>query len=72
VGLFLLAFAGLLVSNAPWVVPGSLTIWQAAAPPASQAFMLIGTLFLLPLVLGYTVFVFWIFRGKVSATSGYH
>jgi cytochrome d ubiquinol oxidase subunit II len=71
-GLFLLAMAGLAISNAPWLVPDSVTLWEAAAAPASQAFMLIGTVFLLPLVLGYTVFVFWIFRGKVTADSGYH
>jgi cytochrome bd ubiquinol oxidase subunit II len=71
-GLFLVAYAGLLASTAPWIVPTSVTIWQAAASPASQAFLLLGTMFLLPLVLGYTVFVFWVFRGKVTAGAGYH
>jgi cytochrome d ubiquinol oxidase subunit II len=70
--LFLLAYAGLLVSNAPFIVPDSVSIWQASAVPASQSFFLIGTVFLLPLVLGYTVFVFWIFRGRVTAENGYH
>ncbi len=73
VGLFLLALLGLLLSNAPYVVPGALTIWQAASAPASQSFLLLGTVFLLPLILGYTVFVFWLFRGKVTGPGGgYH
>jgi cytochrome d ubiquinol oxidase subunit II len=71
-GIFLLAFAGLAISNAPYLVPQSVTLWQAAAHPSSQTFLLIGTVFLLPLVLGYTGFVFWVFRGKVTAETGYH
>jgi cytochrome d ubiquinol oxidase subunit II len=72
VALFLLAYGGLLASHAPEIVPGALDLWEAAAAPASQAFLLTGTLVLLPLVLGYTAFVFWVFRGKVGATGGYH
>src|SRR3569623_2033837 len=72
VGLFLLAYAGLAISNLPYLVPPSLTVWQAAADPASQVFMLIGTVILLPLILGYTVLVFWLFRGKVRPGEGYH
>ena len=72
VGLFLLAYIGLIVSNAPYVVPPSITLWQAAAAPASQVFFLIGTTILLPLILGYTVLVFWLFRGKVMPGEGYH
>jgi cytochrome d ubiquinol oxidase subunit II len=71
-GIFLLAFAGLVISNAPYLVPRSVTLWQAAAYPASQTFLLIGTVFLLPLVLAYTAFVFRVFRGKVTADAGYH
>jgi cytochrome d ubiquinol oxidase subunit II len=72
IGIFLLAYAGLVISNAPWLVPPSLTIWDSAAYVGSQVFMLIGTTLLLPLVLGYTVFVFWIFRGKLRPGEGYH
>jgi cytochrome bd ubiquinol oxidase subunit II len=72
VGIFLLAYAGLLISNAPWLVPPSLTIWDASAYVGSQVFMLIGTVLLLPMVLGYTVFVFWVFRGKLAPGEGYH
>ena len=72
VGIFLLAYAGLVISNAPLLVPPSLTIWDTAAYVGSQVFMLIGTTLLLPMVLGYTVFVFWVFRGKLKPGEGYH
>jgi cytochrome d ubiquinol oxidase subunit II len=71
VTLFLLAYAGLVISNVPYLVPPTITVWDAAAAPASQVFVLIGTVLLLPIVLGYTAFVYWVFRGKVGAT-GYH
>ena len=63
---------GLVISVFPYLVPPSLTIWDTAAAPASQSFMLVGTLVLLPIILGYFVFVFWIFRGKVRHGEGYH
>jgi cytochrome d ubiquinol oxidase subunit II len=72
VGLFLLAFIGLVVSNAPYLVPPSITLWDAAAHPSSQVFFLIGAAILLPMILGYTVFVFWLFRGKLQPGEGYH
>ena len=73
IGLFLLGYAGLAISTAPYIVPPSLTFWDAAAAPASQMCFLGGTAFLLPLVLLYTVFVYWIFRGKVEhGGPGYH
>jgi cytochrome d ubiquinol oxidase subunit II len=72
IGLFLLGYLGLVISNFPYLVPPSLTIWQTAAAPASQIFMLIGTLFLLPIILGYIVFVYWLFWGKVREGEGYH
>jgi cytochrome d ubiquinol oxidase subunit II len=72
VALFLLGFAGLAISTLPYVVPPTLTIWQAAAHPSSQLFMLIGTVALLPLILGYTAFVYWTFRGKIKPGEGYH
>jgi cytochrome d ubiquinol oxidase subunit II len=71
IALFLLGYFGLVISTFPYLVPPSITIWQAAAAPASQVFMLIGTLFLLPVVLAYTVFTYWLFRGKVQAGEGY-
>jgi cytochrome d ubiquinol oxidase subunit II len=72
VALFLFGYLGLVVSNVPYLVPPSLTVFAAAAHPDSQAFMLIGTLPLLPLILGYTAFVYWTFRGKVREGEGYH
>jgi cytochrome d ubiquinol oxidase subunit II len=72
VAMFLLGFVGLLISNVPYLVPGALTVWEAAAAPSSQLFMLVGTLLLLPIILGYTVFVYWTFRGKVRPGEGYH
>lgn len=72
-GLFLLSFVGLCISMWPMIVPPSITIWQAATAPASQMFLLIGTLFLLPLILAYTGYVYWLFRGKVTLGGpGYH
>jgi cytochrome d ubiquinol oxidase subunit II len=70
--LFLLCFLGLGVSTFPYLVPASLTIWDAAAAPQSQIFSLIGVLLFLPLVLAYTAFVYWTFRGKADEGGGYH
>jgi cytochrome d ubiquinol oxidase subunit II len=72
IALFLLGFIGLVVSNVPYLVPDSVTAWQAAAAPSSQLFMLVGMLLLLPIILGYTIFVYWTFRGKVRSNQGYH
>ncbi|MDQ8698297.1 cytochrome d ubiquinol oxidase subunit II [Hyphomicrobium sp. LHD-15] len=72
IALFLLGFVGLAVSNLPYLVPPSLDVWQAAAHPSSQLFMLIGVLIFVPVILAYTVFVYWTFRGKVKAGEGYH
>jgi cytochrome d ubiquinol oxidase subunit II len=72
IGLFLLGYLGLVISTFPYLVPPSLTVWDTAAVPASQIFMLIGTLVLLPMVLIYTGFVYWLFRGKVRPGEGYH
>jgi len=70
--LFLLGFLGLAISDFPYLVPPSLTVWDTAAAPASQIFMLLGTLFLLPIVLGYVGFIYWLFRGKVREGESYH
>ncbi|MGZ3253207.1 MAG: cytochrome d ubiquinol oxidase subunit II [Burkholderiaceae bacterium] len=62
----------MVVSNIPYLVPPSVTIWDAAADPSSRVFMLIGTVMLLPIVLGYTALVFWLFRGKIRQGQPYH
>jgi cytochrome d ubiquinol oxidase subunit II len=72
IALFLLGFLGLVISNFPYLVPPSLTVWDTAAAPASQIFMLLGTLLLLPIVLGYVGFIYWLFRGKVREGESYH
>ncbi|HEY0147996.1 MAG TPA: cytochrome d ubiquinol oxidase subunit II [Allosphingosinicella sp.] len=69
--LFGLTLAGLAVSIWPDVIPGRVSIWQAAAPYASQLFMLIGAAVLIPLILLYTAWSYWVFRGKVGE-EGYH
>ena len=56
----------------PYLVPPAMTIWDAAAAPASQIFMLLGTLPLLPIILMYTGFVYYLFRGKVREGEAYH
>ncbi|MEJ2375645.1 MAG: cytochrome d ubiquinol oxidase subunit II [Pseudolabrys sp.] len=72
IALFLLGYLGLVISNFPYLVPPSLTVWETAAAPASQIFMLLGTLVLLPMILGYIAFVYWLFRGKVAEGESYH
>ena len=69
--LFALAMAGLAVSIWPDVVPGRVSIWQAATSARSQVFMLYGGAVLIPLILAYTAWAYWVFRGKVGE-DGYH
>jgi cytochrome d ubiquinol oxidase subunit II len=71
-GLFAMCYLGLGISLFPYVVPPDITLWDAAAAPQSQAFLLVGTLLLLPIILMYTGWSYWVFRGKVRADAGYH
>jgi cytochrome d ubiquinol oxidase subunit II len=71
-GLFAMCYLGLAISLFPFVVPPSITLRDAAAAPQSQAFLLIGTVFLLPIILMYSGWSYWVFRGKVRAEHGYH
>ena len=71
IALFFLGMSGLGVTIWPYVVPPGLTIWDAAAPERSQIFMLIGVGLTLPLIIGYTAWAYWVFRGKVG-DEGYH
>ena len=64
--LFALTYAGLGISIFPEVVPGALSIWSAAAPASSQLFILVGAALLIPIILTYTGFAYWVFRGKVG------
>lgn len=65
-GIFLMNYIGIGVSTWPWLVPFQVTLWDAAAAPESQSLLLLGTLFLLPCILTYTGYCFWVFRGKAS------
>jgi cytochrome bd ubiquinol oxidase subunit II len=69
--LFLLNFVGLGISVFPYLVPREITIWDAAAPAQSQRFMLVGVAFIVPVIVAYTSWAYWVFRGKVG-THGYH
>ncbi len=72
IALFALCFAGLGVSISPYIVPRAVTISEAAAPDSSLGFMLVGAVVLLPLIIGYTAYSYWVFRGKVDPQAGYH
>ncbi|MFV0643323.1 MAG: cytochrome d ubiquinol oxidase subunit II [Sphingomonadaceae bacterium] len=69
--LFTLCFVGLGISIWPDVIPARVTIWEAAAPQSSQIFMLVGAVIMVPLILVYTGWSYWVFRGKVGS-EGYH
>jgi cytochrome d ubiquinol oxidase subunit II len=70
--LFVLSFVGLGISLYPHIVPPSITIWQAAAPRESLSFLLVGVVILLPIILIYTGYSYWVFRGKVDTEAGHH
>ncbi len=69
---FVLGFFGLVLGIWPNIVPPGLTIWEAASPPSSQGFVLVGLSVLLPVILGYTAWSYRVFRGKITADTGYH
>lgn len=71
-GLFVFTFFGLVVSKWPNVVPPDYTIWEASSAWESQLFLLLGLLFVIPIVIAYTAWTYWVFRGKVKAGDGYH
>lgn len=70
--LVFLGFSGLGISIWPAIIPPSITLWQAAAPAQSQEFMLIGAIFIIPVILVYTFWSYYVFRGKVPQNEGYH
>jgi len=71
-GLFVLSYAGIGISFYPYIVPGAFTIWEAAAPEASLSFLLVGASVLIPIILLYTGYAYWVFRGKIDPEEGYH
>ena len=71
-GFFVVSFVGIGISFYPMMVPPSLTIWQVAAPDSSLAFALVGAVILIPIILAYTAYAYWVFRGKMDPAEGYH
>jgi cytochrome d ubiquinol oxidase subunit II len=69
---FVLSFVGLGISFYPYIVPPHLTIAETAAPPLALAFVLVGAAILVPLILAYTAYAYWVFRGKIDPDHGYH
>jgi cytochrome d ubiquinol oxidase subunit II len=67
-----LGYIGLAISLWPNIIPPNISIWDAAAPRQSQVFALVGTLFIIPFILAYTAWSYYVFRGKVRAEDGYH
>jgi len=70
--LVFLGYSGLGISLWPHIVPPDITIWQAAGPPQSLGFTLVGALLIIPLILMYTAWGYYVFRGKIDETHGYH
>jgi cytochrome d ubiquinol oxidase subunit II len=71
-GLFAMCYLGLAISLFPYIVPYAVTLWQGASSASTQLFLIIGTLFLLPIIFMYTGWSYYVFRGKVRAELGYH
>jgi cytochrome d ubiquinol oxidase subunit II len=72
ISIFVLCFIGIGISFYPNIVPPGLTIVEAAAPDKSLRFALVGTVVLVPLILIYTAYAYWVFRGKIDPEEGYH
>jgi cytochrome d ubiquinol oxidase subunit II len=70
--LFVLSFLGFAITCYPYLIPRNITLWQAAAPDSSLIFLLVGVAILIPMIIGYTAYAYWVFRGKVRADQGYH
>ncbi len=70
--LIFLGYSGLGISIWPNIIPPSISIWAASSPPQSQGFILVGALLIIPIILGYTVWAYYVFRGKLKHGEGYH
>ena len=71
IGLFLMGYVGMAISVYPWIIPFQYDIWQSAASPEGLSLMLVGILPLLPIILGYTGYCYYVFRGKSSDEHSY-
>lgn len=67
-----MGYSGLAISLWPNIIPPDISIWSAASPPQSMGFTLVGALFIIPFILAYTAWSYYVFRGKVKAGDGYH
>ncbi|MDN7133616.1 cytochrome d ubiquinol oxidase subunit II [Halomonas sp. MC140] len=72
IGIYFFTYLGLIVSKWPVIVPPNYTLWDAASAPESQLFLLVGMVFVIPVILAYTAWTYWVFRGKVRVGEGYH
>ncbi|WP_115718832.1 cytochrome d ubiquinol oxidase subunit II [Gallaecimonas mangrovi] len=70
--LVFLGYSGLIISIWPHIIPPNISLEQASSPPQSQGFALVGALLILPIILGYTAWSYYVFRGKVRLGEGYH
>jgi len=70
--LVFLGYSGLAISIWPNIIPPDISIRAAAAPPQSMGFTLVGALFVIPIILTYTAWSYYVFRGKVKGDEGYH
>ena len=70
--LLFLGYTGLIISLWPHIIPPTISIWDAASPPESMGFTLVGALLIIPFILAYTAWSYYVFRGKVKAGEGYH
>ena len=68
----ILGFLGLGISIWPNIIPPNISIWDAAAPEISQSFMLYGAIIILPIILAYTFWSYYVFSGKVKEGEAYH
>lgn len=71
IALFVFAYIGFCISAWPYIVPHALPVWEAAAAPSTLKFILAGTAVLLPILLGYTLYAYHVFRGKVKGVIHY-
>jgi cytochrome d ubiquinol oxidase subunit II len=70
--LFLISYFGIAISVYPYVVPRAITVWQAAAPDESLSFLIVGTAILIPVIVAYTAYSYWVFRGKTDPKRFYN
>lgn len=70
--LVFLGYTGLGISLWPNIIPPDVSIWEAASPPQSQGFTLVGALLIIPIILVYTGWAYYVFRGKITHGEGYH